>query len=450
MRRLLLPLIAAAVCLAHIRIPGPGAGTPWRIAVPSSLAGPTGCTTPSGYVDPATCTPGTDGFTVAPGTTFTDYTHGGAVTILTTAGNVHDYSTPIPISNTAKYLLTANLTNGTHSIWNVATQALVHSVFAYNNAWWDPNDDEKLYWMDATKLFRHDVLLNTDTVLIDYTGTYANIKRGGTGDSSKDNWIPFWDPDVTKVCAVDVAHLATYCVNYSGDNPPGGIDYVLIAKGVDVVSGKRYVIVVGGPANLVYSVNVGANRLDFEFRGPLLPDGSGRRWFSSHADTFEDSAGIQYLVQNDYMNTESGTFRTMTFRLNKGILLADPETSGGGRRDVFIAGIAGQFPSDDYVSCAKKSAYCALYFIGGAVPSGTTPTPGPHTNDVILMQGNGDAITRITQDHTIRYSGLGDNFDYYAFAKPSVSNDGSKIVFTSNFRQHTNLPVDSIVSTGAH
>ena len=64
---------------------------------------------------------------------------------------------------------------------------------------WDAADDEVYYYLQGAAILKHDMRTNKNSVLIDYSKQpefhFHEIVRGGTGDTSKDNWISFWAPD---------------------------------------------------------------------------------------------------------------------------------------------------------------------------------------------------------------------------------------------------------------
>ena len=96
-------------------------------------------------------------------------------------------------------------------------------------------------------------LFDADSVVVDYTGRFTGINSGGSSDTSKDNWLSFWAENEHNVCAVDLNTAKTFCADYLAPNPASRvgwnfIDYSMITKGVDSVTGKRYVFLMGGPA----------------------------------------------------------------------------------------------------------------------------------------------------------------------------------------------------------
>ena len=117
------------------------------------------------------------------------------------------------------------------------------------------------------------------------------------------------------------------------------IDYSMITKGVDSVTGKRYVFLMADPALGAYSVNLATGNLDFEYRGPEHLDIShgnhdgicdpASHASAPHADLMEDSDGKQYMV-TPRGNEEPCELDLVTYSISKGIRLTDPETTGGG------------------------------------------------------------------------------------------------------------------------
>ena len=216
---------------------------------------------------------------------------------------------------------------------------------------------------------------NTDTVVVDYGGRFTNINSGGSSETSKDNWLSFWAEQEHNVCAVDLNTARTYCADYQAANPDNRrgwdfIDYSMITKGVDSVTGKRYVFLMASPALGAYSVNLSTGNLDFEYRGPELQDIShgnhdgvcdpGEPCLGApHADLMEDSDGKQYMV-TPKGNEEPCELDLVTYSISKGIRLTDLETTGGGRHRVMnLANCGTNWPSY-HIGCAKNAPYCVI------------------------------------------------------------------------------------------
>src|SRR6202011_5467487 len=133
--------------------------------------------------------------------------------------------------------------------------------------------------------------------------------------------------------------------------------YVLTSKGVDSVSGKRYLLVVTFPGNaggwVIFSLAGDPTNglLTFEELGPELspatyaqfPPGNGnnicdpgeRCYTAQHQDTMEDSDGQQYIVGGQDVQVGLGARqerRLIYMRFNAGILMGrtKAENAGGG------------------------------------------------------------------------------------------------------------------------
>ena len=290
---------------------------------------------------------------------------------MTAAPIYHTYSTPSPLSAHKKYLM-SYLENGTWDIVDVATTRVVfHRNPGTQSYFWDANDDEVYYYVYGAAIYKQDLRTNKTSVLIDYSKEpeqFHEIVRGATGDTSRDNWISFWAPDDKTVCALDIDHLKTYCADYADSQRNlayGDVDFTLISKGIDRTSGKRYVMLVAPPAMGIFSVDLANSALKLEYRGPEGVEKPGNNdgvcdpgelcLVGSHLDTLEDSAGIQYLVENDATNVPCEVSLS-TFQLNTGLNLLKPVELGGGRKKVMTLWRCGPGWVDEHVGCAKVRA----------------------------------------------------------------------------------------------
>ena len=167
------------------------------------------------------------------GASYVDPNFGGRVRVITAAPIYHTYSTPSPLSAHQKYLM-SYLENGTWEIVDAATARVVFRRNPCNQSYfWDATDDEVYYYFQGAAVLKHDLRTNKSSVLIDYSKQpeqFHEIVRGGTGDSSKDNWISFWAPDDKTICALDIDHLKTYCADYADSQRNlayGDVDFTL-------------------------------------------------------------------------------------------------------------------------------------------------------------------------------------------------------------------------------
>ncbi|MEO8131782.1 MAG: hypothetical protein ABI822_32110 [Bryobacteraceae bacterium] len=433
------------------------------------LAGPAGCETPAGYPDAALCNP-LDQSAIgqfvkpAPGATYVDPNFGAKIKILTGTGIHHTYSTPNPLSANNTYLMTFPA-DGTFDILSAATGKTVKQrVEGNQNYFWDANDDEAYYTLDGAAIFRYGVKRGKRTKVADYSKApykFTAIARGGTGDTSKDNWISFFADNEKQVCALDITGVKTYCADYAKiSGPPlGKIDYSLISKGTDKISGKRYVILVAaGTAPAFYSVNAESGKLDFAFRGPEDLEKGGNHdgacdpgekcMYPSHADTLEDSAGIQYLVYNSQTEVPCEV-SIATYQLNRGPKLMEPAILGGGRTKVMTLWKC-PFPNspgpDDHVACAKKAPYCVISTVPPLRAAADAPLRFAHTTEILIFRENGLEVRRLAQTRSVPLREEGGE-SYWSQSHGSIANDASLIIFDSNFGQ-ANAQRVNVLETG--
>jgi hypothetical protein len=421
------------------------------------LAGPTGCASSPGYPDPPLCTPqplpafpGAADGAPPPGAAYTDPNFGAHVRVMTPPGDHHDYSTPSPLSAHNKYLM---VFKGAFDILDaVSGKTVVTGAPGNESLFWDANDDEVYYYIRGAVMLKHDLRTGKDSVLVDYAKQpehFQSIERGGTGDTSKDNWITFWAGNEKKICALDLTQVRTYCADYAatqGNLPYGKIDFTLITKGTDKASGKRYVMLIAPPAMGIFSVDLAAGVLKPEFRGPENVERGGNRdgkcdpgencFVGSHIDTMEDSAGVQYIV-GDFETSAPCEVAVDTYQLNKGLDLLKQAELGGGRRRVMTLWRCGPGWVDLHTGCAKAAPYCVISTQAPKRnPADTSPiVPTPHANEIIVMRENGVEIRRIALTRAIYYTDAGD-LNYWVAARAALSNDGSLVVADTNFGVH--------------
>jgi hypothetical protein len=429
----------------------------------SYVSGPAGCNKAAGYPDPPLCTPlplpGIFG-TPQAGASYFDPNFGARVRVMTAAPIYHTYATPSPLSAHNKYLM-GYLDDGTWEIVDVATAQVLFRRNPCNQSYfWDAFDDEVYYYFQGAAILKHDLRTNKSAVLIDYSKgpeQFHEIVRGGTGDTSKDNWISFWAPDDKTICAVDLSHVKTYCADYADSQrnlPYGDVDFTLISKGTDRTSGKRYIMLIAPPAMGVFSVDLASGALKLEYRGPEgagnldgVCDPGERCFVGSHLDTLEDSAGIQYLVTNGETSFPCEV-SLATYQLNTGLNMIKLTELGGGRKKVMTLWRCGRGWVDEHVGCAKSAPYCVISTQSEARrPDDVSEVvPTPHAGEIIVMRENGLEIRRVALTRSVFFTNAGDR-NYWAAPRAAISNDGSLVTSDSNFGQ-LGKPRVTLIETG--
>jgi len=430
------------------------------------LSGPTGCRKTRDFPDADTCTVPNEWPTPmqppAKGESYRDPNFGATVRVLSDPGCAHAYSTPSALSASNSYLLVW-CSNGPRVLDARNGREVYRPPVHDRSARWDARNDSVYYYMEGARIQKVDVAARKVSTLIDYASAgrrLTSIQSGGTGDTSKDNWLPFWAPDEHQVCALDIDQLRTYCADYSRipGLPVGFIDFTLIAKGIDRSTGKRYVVLACMPSLAVFSVNQAAGRLEFEYRGPENPESKGNHdgvcdsgekcLATPHTDTFEDSTGTQYLVLDS--DTQSPCeFSLATYRLNAGSkILIDVELGGGRRRVMAIdkCSGAGPWPKDDHVSCAKAAPYCAISTTYNVIKSFDDKSPiprTPHLSEVFVMHDNGSEILRLAQLRSLQFTSDGEE-GYWTQSRASLSNDASRVIADTNFSEPKKVRAVSI------
>ena len=106
---------------------------------------------------------------------------------------------------------------------------------------WDAHDDNLYYFFSGAAIRSYDIDRNRVRTVVDYSGgpfRFQRITNGATGDTSKDNWIPFVDKAAGQACVYSVNDERTFCADFSVvPRGPHRVDFAQISKGVD--SGKR-------------------------------------------------------------------------------------------------------------------------------------------------------------------------------------------------------------------
>ena len=436
------------------------------------LAGPNFCLTNYGYGIPAFCSvPGElplGSFPVPPvGGFYVDPNFGAKVRPLTdgSGDNLHQYSTPSAFSATGKYSLLVTM-NGHPKVVATATGSVVADLTGILDVWqalWSPTDDDVMYGIGPspapTQIIKYQVSTGRTTILVDYARDghqFTNITFGGTGDISPDGWVAFIAQNEHQVCAVDLNAIKTYCIDYTAPNPNNRvgwsfIDYVLITKGKDVDTNKRYVLLMALPAMGAYSVNEQTGKLDFEFRGPEHPAGvmggdtqgvgnkdgvcdPGEACLGApHTDVFEDN-GRQYFLVDVGMDLPACEDDLVSLQISKGTNMFAPVEAGGGRKVLFTLFKCGLGWASFHVGCARSaSAYCVVDFETSPVNLPTQIHDGRTAFDeeVIVMRGNGVEMRRVAMHRSVIVS-------YWDQPRACISQDGSMVMWDSNFGNPAN------------
>lgn len=466
-RRLLLCMSLS--CSLAIHGLGQNASAGNGSAVFTYLSGPNFCLAEYGYKVPAFCTapgelplgsfpvPGINGFYIDPN-------FGAKVRLLTdgSTDSIHQYSTPSAFSATSKYALIAGKEGaGESQIIDVATGNIVvpslYGIVEYWSGLWSPLDDDVLYGLGPqlhrTQIVKYQISTAKKTVLFDYATDghhFTSIQNGSTGDLSADNWAAFWANTEHQVCAVDLNLLKTYCADYTAPSPNNRvgwsfIDYVTISKGVDIDTNKRYVLLMGQPAMGVYSVNEQTGNLDFEYRGPEIPAGimggdSGKHNYDGvcdpgegcfanpHADVFQDN-GRQYIFVDSGQDAPTCEDDLVSLQISKGINMFAPVDQGGGRKIFFTLFKCGVTWANAHFDCAKSTnAFCVIStdLQATALPNQIRDGKTPFEDEIIVIRGNGLEVRRVAEHRSVRTQ-------YWDTPRASISNDGSLVLWDSNF-----------------
>jgi hypothetical protein len=404
----------------------------------------------------------------AAGGTYVDPNFGAKVRVLAGPTALHGYSTPNPLSATNRYAILG--IQDQVAVVETATGRVVNRPKTpFEGVVWDAHDDDTYYYIDGAKVMSHNVPADRSKTVMDYSRApwrFTKVMNGGSTDTTVDNWMGFWAPAEFSACALDLAHMKTYCGKYDAASVGMGIDpdngTVLVSKGVDKQSGKRYVWIVGRPAGAMYSVNLAAGKLDFEHLGPELPDWPGngdgvcqpgeKCMSGDHFDFGEDKNGIQYFFGaiETQQPCELSIYR---FQLNKGVRFTEPVEIGGGRsRMLTLFRCGGDTWTDYHVGCAKAAPFCVFSTTYGGFKSerqAADPTPlprSPHIAEVFVVRTDGTEVRRLMKNRAVPIAGEPAN-SYWSTPRASISNDGALVVVDSNFGEANQQRV-LVVETG--
>jgi hypothetical protein len=425
---------------------------------------PVDCTIPTGFSTEALCSVSHQlplgSVLPAWETSWKDRNLGGGMRLLSGANAWHSYSTISPFSTNDKHVI-ANLGAAGMTVYDRETRAVLYAnrPGSLHGVYWDAWSDGVYYFLSGAKLMKHTLATAVTEVVIDYAVThrFTSINAGGTGDTTIDNWLAFVAPAEHRICAVDISNIKTYCADYMAADPGNrvgwsSIDYPLMSKGVDSASGKRYVLLFAKPAMGVYSVDLGAGVLRFEYRGPEMgldtQMGSGKPGnrdgvcdpgevclSTAHADVMQDSDGRQYLVRAEDITSPCSRVLSLN-DLSKGVRMNTPAAQGGGRTDMFMMARCGggyAWPSL-HVGCAKKAPYCAISTDNpGALRNPedlTTPLArAPFATEIFIVRSKGLEVQRLAQSQSVKFT----SDSYWSTPRAAISPSAKHVLFNSNF-----------------
>lgn len=423
-------------------ISGAAAATRGMYAAVSVLSGPDACDpvlmpfSTQVHVGGHLCAPTAPASGLA---TFSDLNFGGISIPLTspTTTYMHGYSLPSPISANNRYV-GINDVNGGHFALDRTNGAITRIPGGSNAPIWDSLNDDWLYLMGGSKVIRHSVSANTDTVAADLAGKVTSMSNGGSTHLSGDNWTAFWSEAEHAVCAVNLSSGASYCADYLAPETKAAaipfqfIDFSMVTN-VDIGSGKRYVVLVAFPSLGIWSVNLAAGNLHFEGRGPEFPAAEGFNNGAGNQDgvcdpneyclgaPHGDAAsfnGIQYFVTNADTAGLNGAGCGRD-------LVAYPLAQGNAmitkRVKIVPLGYcsSGYDWPDLWIGCSTKGNGCALT----TVSKGVAPYGGQ-----IIYVNDLEHVTKLGF-HGSQPKG---SDGYWWYPRAGISPDGRYIIYDSN------------------
>ena len=377
------------------------------------------------------------------GATYVDPLFGATVRVATGRGFIHTYSTPSALSATGKHVATGDA--GASRIFRVADGTDLGKFGPSQDwgFWWHTSDDSKFFTLESDKFYARDLAGAKTLVLNPPALGLTSLRTGGTGDLSRDHWVAFWAGAQVCIAPLDSTQRV-WCV---ADTWSQLKDFLLISKGVDAHTGKRYVAIEN--SGVVLQFDGQALTLAYvpqehpDARTWSRGDGDGicepNEWCKNaqwdHADTVE-IAGAQY-IWSDY-ETESGP-------PNRYLALydfTDPTTT-----PVRILSTGNHSPygafnnGDTHFSCARTVPVCSAGFTYRRI-SIADYNAGNFAAFDAPMAWNGELmafdlsftpvkVSRLAQNRSVRW--LDFNEDYASMTKASISPDGQWIAAISNF-----------------
>jgi hypothetical protein len=344
----------------------------------------------------------------------------------------------------------------------------------YPEAHWDNVDDDLIYviggpqganvpaiqtWRPSTRKY---------STFIDYKGRFQSITTGSTTDITYDNWEAFWAPNEHTLCAVDLTAKKTYCVDVTAPDPlnhlPGlpNVDYVA-ATPRDSKSGLHYVLMLGGPAMGVFSVDETAGVLRWVVRPELVIPWMGNNGSKAnnndgncdpgeaclqgpHGDVFVGPDGQVYFeMMADMESTFPGGASVCQrgqalMRLNAGLKMSTPENfanvTGGGLKYIGPDMICGgtQTWSAGHTGCARWGQHCVISFDTPAVPPGQIAPKAEELWLIGLDSNNAITYSRLGNSNSSIMTGNGPNAasSYWSSARAAMSMDGTQVIYDSD------------------
>ena len=370
----------------------------WSFSYPTGY--PSGCVTTDSFPQADTCTipderPTSTAFSIpSVAGSYTDPTFGHVVSRVTDPSQTIQYGALSAFSATSKYVLTTTISGagiGQVNVYNRATGALAYSALpglTIDYASWDPSDDEKLWYMSGGTIKYRTLNTGTVTTAADYTSSSGSrpamsaITMGGTVDITDDGWWSFSNNDTT-LCAVNLNGLTTgnqesktFCADITSYSI--SIDYPPITQ-VDSGSGKRYVLTISAPRQLVFSV--GASSLTYEYDALIQGE--------PHGDVGQDASGNQFFLYLFEPPGDGSNAYVVSVGLSHGADMNQPVEGGGGLAFLYPLKPAAQ--TDAHLGCSWTTYRCVVtpYGNSGGITAKLISAVSPATPCQITSAGHG-------------------------------------------------------------
>jgi hypothetical protein len=441
----------------------------------------TGCTTVTGFAlfnDSCTPTNQLPNGTFAPpaiGEYFYDSNFGSRHTSMSGPSTFYTqaYSAVTAFSRTSKYAVRCG--NAFIEIVDGKTGSIIRSspypAASCGAQEWSSLDDNVLYYYTSNMIRRYNVASNTASTVIQFDGTggkpsFTSITLGGTADVSGDDWMTFVAPTQQQVCIIDLKQATpTYaCLSYAADATAAGwtfVDFPLISKGVDRITGKRYVMVLpGSGANALYSFT---DTSDFARVGLMeTPDDGGTgnkdgiwvsgetKFASRHSDTGFTSDGRQFVATDcDIGSGRQECYMFFSYETRMSGRIAN----GGSLKLGRWVNVGGPYVAH-HVGCARQAPVCVFSYntywnhtSNTARPLADTSPTQAHSSARLLVL-TGDAGAWYKPIGTTRLEYWSEPY-YYQAPRACLSQDGAYAWYSTNFGQQIgSTPRSAIIDVG--